>query len=107
MAHRGWSPRGIGCPVISALNQVDIALVVTEPTLSGLSDLERVIGLCNTFRVPVAVVINKADLNLSVTEEIEKFCMAQGINIARRITFDPQIPLLLYAKKTPMEGPRG
>ncbi len=65
---------GIGCPVISSLAGVDLAVVVTEPTVSGRHDLVRVADLCAHFRVPVAVFINKFDLNRAETGRIEAFC---------------------------------
>ncbi len=65
---------GIGCPVISSLSGVSLAVVVTEPTVSGRHDLVRVADLCAHFRIPVAVFINKFDLNTNETERIEMFC---------------------------------
>ena len=56
-------PPGIGCPVIAAISGVDLLLAVTEPTLSGIHDLERVVGVANHFNVPVTVCINKYDIN--------------------------------------------
>ncbi|MGC8787255.1 MAG: ATP-binding protein, partial [Anaerolineae bacterium] len=63
-------PPGIGCPVIAASTGVDIALVVTEPTIAGVHDLERVLSTTTHFRVPALVLINKADLNLIKAHEI-------------------------------------
>jgi len=56
-------PPGIGCPVISSLSGTDLALLVTEPTLSGIHDLERVLGVCRHFGVPALVCVNKYDIN--------------------------------------------
>jgi len=81
-------PPGIGCPVISSLSGTNLALLVTEPTLSGMHDLERVIGVCRHFDVPVVVGINKYDLNEENTRQIESNCSAQGIRIAGKIPFD-------------------
>ncbi|MFC1925530.1 ATP-binding protein [Chloroflexota bacterium] len=81
-------PPGIGCPVISCLSGVDLALIVTEPTLSGMHDLERVIGVCRHFSVLPLVCINKYDLNEENTHQIEKYCLELGIEVASRIRFD-------------------
>ncbi len=81
-------PPGIGCPVISSLSGAALALLVTEPTLSGMHDLERVLGLCRHFGVPAMVCINKHDLNEENTRQIESQCLSQGVEIAGRIPFD-------------------
>jgi len=81
-------PPGIGCPVISSLSGVSLALLVTEPTLSGMHDLERVLGVCRHFGAPALVCINKCDLNEENTRQIESQCLSQGVEIAGRIPFD-------------------
>jgi len=81
-------PPGIGCPVISSLSGASLALLVTEPTLSGIHDLERVIGVCRHFGVPVLVCVNKYDLNEENTYRIESYCGNEGIEVAARISFD-------------------
>jgi MinD superfamily P-loop ATPase len=81
-------PPGIGCPVISSLSGASLALLVTEPTLSGIHDLERVIGVCRHFGVPVLVCVNKYDLNEENTCQIESYCGNEGIEVAARIPFD-------------------
>jgi MinD superfamily P-loop ATPase len=81
-------PPGIGCPVISSLSGANLALLVTEPTLSGIHDLERVIGVCRHFGVPVLVCINKYDLNEENTSRIESYCGSEGIEVAAKIPFD-------------------
>jgi len=81
-------PPGIGCPVISSLSGADLALMVTEPTLSGMHDLERVLGLCAHFRVPARVVINKADINEANTEGIESLCRETGTKVLAKIPYD-------------------
>jgi MinD superfamily P-loop ATPase len=81
-------PPGIGCPVISSLSGVSMALLVTEPTLSGIHDLERVLGVCRHFNVPALVCINKYDINEGNTRQIERFCEEEVIGIAGRIPFD-------------------
>jgi MinD superfamily P-loop ATPase len=81
-------PPGIGCPVISSLSGASLALLVTEPTLSGIHDLERVFGVCQHFGVPAMVCINKYDLNEENTRQIESNCLSQGVEIAGKISFD-------------------
>jgi MinD superfamily P-loop ATPase len=81
-------PPGIGCPVISSLSGANLALLVTEPTLSGIHDLERVIGVCRHFGVPVLVCINKYDINEVNTSRIESYCNSEGIEVAAKIPFD-------------------
>jgi len=81
-------PPGIGCPVISSLSGASLALLVTEPTLSGIHDLERVLGVCRHFGIPALVCINKYDLNEDNTRQIGNYCLKQGIEVAARIPFD-------------------
>jgi MinD superfamily P-loop ATPase len=81
-------PPGIGCPVISASAGMDLALHVVEPTVSGVHDLERILGTTDHFGVPSLVAINKADLNLARSEEIAAFCAEQGVEFVGRIPYD-------------------
>ena len=81
-------PPGIGCPVISSLSGASLALLVTEPTLSGIHDLERVLGVCHHFGVQALVCINKYDINEDNTHQIESYCFNQGVEVAARIPFD-------------------
>ncbi len=81
-------PPGVGCPVIASVTGVDLVVVVTEPTLSAMSDLERVLRLTNHFKISTVVVINKFDINLENTDKITKFCQREKIEIAGRIPFD-------------------
>ena len=81
-------PPGIGCPVISANAGADLALLVTEPTVSGVHDLERILGTVNHFRVPALVLINKADVNPAHTANIEAYCRTQGIELVGRLPYD-------------------
>ncbi|HOH47033.1 MAG TPA: ATP-binding protein [Candidatus Cloacimonadota bacterium] len=79
---------GIGCPVIASLSGADQVLFVTEPSLSALSDLKRVWELTDKFQIPAQCVINKADINPAVTEEIKLFLASQGIALAAEIPYD-------------------
>ena len=81
-------PPGIGCPVISSLSGASLALLITEPTLSGIHDLERVLGVCRHFGVPAMVCINKYDINERNTRQIAEHCLGQGVEVAARIPFD-------------------
>jgi len=81
-------PPGIGCPVISASAGADMAHHVVEPTVSGVHDLERIMGTTDHFGVPSLVAINKADLNLARSEEIVAFCTEQGVEVVGRIPYD-------------------
>jgi MinD superfamily P-loop ATPase len=81
-------PPGVGCPVISSLSGVNLALIVTEPTLSGIHDMKRVLELCKHFGVPAMVCINKYDLNDNNTEVIKNYCQSNGIEVAALIPFD-------------------
>jgi len=81
-------PPGIGCPVISASAGADLALLVVEPTVSGVHDLERILATTNHFGVPALVCINKADINPSRAAEIAAFCVAQGIALVGRVPYD-------------------
>ena len=81
-------PPGIGCPVISSLTGAGLAILVSEPTLSGIHDLDRILNVCLHFGVPALVCINKYDLNLENTRQIENLCLGRGIEIAGKIPFD-------------------
>jgi len=81
-------PPGIGCPVISSLSGASLALLVTEPTLSGMHDLDRVLGVCRHFGVPATVCINKYDINEENTRQTEEQCSRQAVDVVARIPFD-------------------
>jgi len=81
---------GIGCPVIASISGASMVLVVTEPTLSGISDMERIISTCKKFGTLTGVCINKYDVNLANTEKIEAYCQANEIPYLGRIPFDPE-----------------
>ena len=79
---------GIGCPVISSLSGADFVLLVTEPTLSGLNDLNRVWQLTARFQIPAGCIITKADLNPQVTAQIKDFLTQQGIRHLDDLPYD-------------------
>jgi MinD superfamily P-loop ATPase len=84
-------PPGIGCPVISSLSGAQMALIVSEPSLSGIHDLERVLGLCRHFGVSPLVCINKHDLSAENSRRIEDHCCDVGVGVVARIPFDPDV----------------
>ena len=82
---------GIACNVISTITGVDKVITVTEPTVSGLHDLKKVLKLIKIFNIETTVVINKYDLSLDQTSSIEKYCEENGIIVALKIPFDKEI----------------
>lgn len=84
-------PPGIGCTVTSSLVDVDLAVIVTEPTLSGIHDMERVVALAGHFQVPVAVIVNKHDINPEHTRSIETGCRDLGIPLLAKLPYDEAV----------------
>ena len=82
-------PPGIGCPVISSIGGASAILVISEPTVSGVHDMERVLQLADHFNIPVILCINKFDLNIKETERIESFAQKRKIPLIGKIPFDP------------------
>ena len=80
---------GIGCPVIASLSGVDMVLIVSEPSISGISDMERIIKTAQQFKTKIAVCINKHDTNLENSEKIKLFCASNNIPFAGTIPYDP------------------
>lgn len=90
-------PPGIGCPVIASLANVDLALIVTEPTLSGIHDMERITSVSKHFNVPTKVVINKYDLNVKNSEKIKSICDGQDIEVLARLPFSQKVSKSIVA----------
>ena len=84
-------PPGIGCPVLASLTDTDLAVIVTEPTLSGIHDARRVMELTRHFRIPAGIVINKWDINPERSREIEALCAREGIILLGRIPFSKRV----------------
>ena len=84
-------PPGVGCPVIASIGGADAVLMVSEPSLSALHDLERVVQLAAHFKVPAMICINKSDLNNNIAREIELFAKNTNAAFLGRIPFDPAI----------------
>ncbi|MCO1601902.1 ATP-binding protein [Desulfosporosinus nitroreducens] len=81
---------GIGCPVIASLSGVDMVLIVAEPSISGISDMERIIKTAEKFHTRIAICINKYDTNIENTKRIEWFCQKLYLPCAGRIPYDPE-----------------
>ncbi len=84
-------PPGIGCPVIASLSGASTALIVTEPTLSAVHDMERVLDVCRHFQVSARICINRHDLSQENSRRIEEFCRNQGVPLAGRIPQDNSV----------------
>ena len=82
---------GIGCPVIASLSGVDMVLIVAEPSVSGISDMERIIKTAQGFETEIAVCINKYNTNFEKTEEIVAYCQTIGIPFVGKIPFDAKV----------------
>lgn len=94
---------GIGCPVIASVTGIDLGILVTEPTMSGLHDMERAMRLLDHFKVPALVCINKYDLNREKAEEIAEFCKDRGVEVVARIPFDRAVTDAMVVGKTIIE----
>ena len=96
-------PPGIGCPVISTITGVDKVVVVTEPTISGLSDMKRAIEVVQKFDIPSFVIINKYDLNQAISMQIEDWCIQNNVIVAGMLPFDRQITEAMIDAKSIIE----
>jgi len=96
-------PPGLACPVIASIAGATGVLIVTEPTLSGHHDMDRVVELANHFQIPAFVCINKYDLNVEMTETIEAYAHDKGLPVMGRIPFDPLFTKAMVEKQTIIE----
>ncbi len=96
-------PPGIGCPVIASVTGASLVLVVTEPTVSGEHDLERVLSLTRHFGMPVAVCVNKWDLNPEMTDRIEDKARRAGARIAGCVRYDRSVTLAQMQERAVVE----
>lgn len=96
-------PPGIGCPVVSSLSGVDLVLLIAEPTVSGIHDLERIVSVARHFYVEPIVCINKYNLDIKKAREIEDYCNNEGIEVAGRLSFDPVITRAMVMGKPVVE----
>jgi len=101
-------PPGLGCTTTAALADVDMALIVTEPTLSGMHDMRRQVDMINQFGFPSAVMINKWDINPQNTQVLRDYCAQEGLPLVAEVPYDTTVTEAL-AEEVPLveynEGP--
>lgn len=106
--HLDWiivdGPPGIGCPVIASVSGASSVLIVTEPTLSGQHDLERVLQLTKHFGIPSMVCVNKWDLNPEIAEIIESDAIRSNATVVGRISYDPGVTRMQLEARAAIEG---
>lgn len=96
-------PPGIGCPVVASVTGIDAALIVTEPTLSGIHDLERVVQLLEHFKIQPLLCINMYDVNKNNAKKILAFCKERCIEVVGMIPFNPKVTEAMVNGKTIVE----
>ena len=94
---------GIGCPVIASIAGADLVLIITEPTLSGKHDLERVADLAAGFKMPILIAVNKFDLNPDMATQIEKNAHKQGIKVVGKVRYDNDFTKAQIMKRSVVE----
>jgi len=94
---------GIGCPVIASIVGADLVLAVTEPTISGQHDLDRVIELTKHFKIPTAVCVNKYDINVKIAKAIEKKALERDLKVAGKIAYDIAVTKAQIAARSIVE----
>lgn len=98
---------GIGCPVISSITGASLVVIVTESTISGAHDMERVLGLAKHFKIPAMVVINKNDLNEDMSRKIELAAEEHDSTVIGKIRYDPVVTQAMVQGKTVIEYSNG
>ncbi|MEJ2717021.1 MAG: ATP-binding protein [Deltaproteobacteria bacterium] len=98
---------GIGCPVIASVTGADHVVVVTEPTMSGLHDMERAMRLVQGFGIPVSVVINKCDVNSEIEAQIEAFCDEARLPLIGKIPYDASVIRAMVERRCAVENGDG
>lgn len=96
---------GIGCPVISSMSGMDLVLIVAEPSLSGLSDLKRLVKTAEGFETTVAVCVNKYDMCPQKAGEIRRFCEESGISFVGVLPYDKTASEAINAGKSIADTP--
>lgn len=96
-------PPGVGCPVIASIGGANALLIVAEPSVSGSHDMDRVVQLASHFGVPAMVCVNKYDLNLQETRDIETYAREKGLGFMGKIPFDPDFTKSMVVGKTLFE----
>lgn len=94
---------GIGCPVIASASGANLVILVTEPSLSGLHDLKRILGVVRHFKIPAYLVINKADINEKVSKKIEAFAAEEQLPLLGRIPYDRKVTEMMIVGKSAVE----
>ncbi len=82
---------GIGCPVIASISGVDLVLIVTEPTVSGMSDMKRIVETARIFNAKVAICVNKYSISEEITDDIENYCEQENIDFVGKVPFDKAV----------------
>ncbi len=96
-------PPGIGCPVISTITGVDKIVIVTEPSISGLHDMQRALEIVKKFNLTADIIINKCDINTSMTSQIKEWCKENGIKVAGELAFDKNMVEAMVQSKSIIE----
>jgi MinD superfamily P-loop ATPase len=91
---------GIGCPVIATVAGIQLGIIVTEPTVTGIHDMERVLALLERFKTVAKVIINKFDINEENSKSIEKYCENRGVEVLGKLKFDSITTKSMIAAKT-------
>lgn len=94
---------GIGCPVIASITGTTMVLIVTEPTLSGLHDLDRVAQLSGHFKIPTFVCVNKSDINPEMTQTIHQRCRERNLDVLGEVHYDTAVTQAQIALKSVVE----
>lgn len=96
-------PPGIGCASIASITGADAVILVTEPSKSGFHDVVRLIELVQSFKIPMYAIINKFDINLDITKQMESFFSTQGIKLMGKLPFTKEVVYSMIEKKTILE----
>lgn len=96
-------PPGIGCPVISSLSGIHLALLVIEPSNSGIHDIKRLIALVRDFKIPMKAIINKYDINKENSEELKEYLIQENIDLLAEIKFDEQFTQAMVQEQSIIE----
>lgn len=100
-------PPGIGCPVVASITGVNAVLVVTEPTVSGIHDMKRVLGVASHFSIPAFVCINKSDINPTITDDIRQYCSDIDVSIVGVLPYDNITTEAMIQKRSVVEHSDG
>lgn len=96
---------GIGCPVIASITGVNMVLIVAEPSISGVQDMERIVATAQNFGIKIGICVNKHDTNLQKTKQIEEYCKSKELPFLGTIPYDPMAVEAINQGKTIVEQP--